>query len=143
MTLLKTLKRKAEYVLFMQRVRLQNMRPGRNLGKRLRAEPGPSKNQQPLLHVFGRLKTWFDRERTWGVEVRPSHLRTRLLLHLEREVAYEEVLLEKGSANHRPKVLEAAKHRLSTMRDPHWIDKERAHWEKRTFWPSVGATFRQ
>ena len=29
------------------------------------------------------------------------------------------------------------------MRDPQWIGKERAHWEKRTLWPSVGATFRQ
>ena len=146
-TLLNLLPRLEEFVQYLHKSRLERglLRPfggQAKVNQACRVRGVKTEKQQPLQPVFQNLKAWFNHERAWGVEVRPSHLRLRFKLHLERAVAYQEVLKEKGKSEHKPKLLESAKQRLEKYQDPNWVQRDQATWERRFLWPSVGASFR-
>ena len=155
-SLLALLPRKQEYAKFVQERRLgrTGLRPfgsktalcnlgNSATGARLRNAPGDKPTtQQPLQGIFHKLKNWFNQERIWGHEIRPTHLRIRFQLHLEREVAYQEALAKAGRVEHNPDLLHSAAKRLASYRSAHWRRKQMAVWEKRILFKAIDATFR-
>ena len=145
--------RKPAYLEFVQRqkVGIHGLRPfgsgaatstrgSQSQGARLRIieDPSAPTAQQPLRGVFFQVKKWFDHQRLYGHEVRPSHLRTRLRLTLEAERDRQIVLADQFSPNHYPKVQAAVNQHLARMDNPEWVSKRQSQWEGRTFWPAIG-----
>ena len=96
--------------------------------------------QQPLQRVFHRVLLWFQKERRYDQEVRPGHIKTRLQIELQHEVACETVLHQQGSDKYNQAVLVAAQKRL---RDFEGRPEAIQEWLKDTVFSAIGALARK
>ena len=80
-------------------------------GARLRKEA--TARQQPLSGVFDKVKSWLEKERSHGHEVRTKHVIQRIKYQMEHERDRQQVLLEVGDKRYDEVIFQTCEDKLS------------------------------
>jgi hypothetical protein len=145
----KCLDKKALYQAFVtsQRLGLNGVRPFGSRGSVQRQGQGArirtADSNPGLSRVFAAVRTWFEKERRHGHEIKNWHIRTRFLLQLETEIGRQTVLHQMGSDKYSEKVLEACRTRLAKFNDAQYVHKCANQWERIQLFPRIGAHARR
>ena len=98
-------------------------------------------SKQPLGEALGKVKIWFENERTHGIEVRSKHIiqRTRTTIEYERDKQL--VLQELANPQFQEAVLAACQEKLEILQ-VHHMCKKGWDWLDRVVLTKIGATER-
>ena len=94
--------------------------------------------------MFARVKKWLTKEGMYGHEIRGTTMRTRFKLELLAEQGKQKVFQDLLSPQYNARVQTAVEHRLMRMSEVGFARSKRfKEFERRTFFPAVGALARK